>query len=874
MTTPGPGLADAPEVRDAETDEAGRAPAAEPSMEPSEPLPSVAPPPRPPSAGVARSVPWERLRRGALAVAVAAATALFLWQVGQHYSIRDWLFWRYLKYWAYTAFWGLACASSGHAILRRTLRSTLPLREHLVLAFAVGVVAFFLGMFLCGLVGLYHPLLFFALPVALLAAGAVPSWRTGRRAVRHLRAARAHAAATPWWVWPLYALGLLGVGMIYFSILSPENASFDSRWYHLPIAEHYVAQGSVRRFAEGWYVGASPHLASFLYTWAFLQPLSTLFDRVALSAHLELATFLVTLAGIPSLVRLLVPQTRARMAWVARFLFPGFFLYDSSLVVGADHVAALFAVPIFALTVRWWRDLDPRKALLLAVALSGAFMTKYTGALILIIGPVMAITLRTVLACAAQWVPRWRARWGAGGWRRVWTSAACLLGAGLLLTAPHWLKNWIWHGDPFYPVLHTLFRPRPWTVDSADRFVYGFLEAELWKPTRDWEGVKQTLKALFTFSFVPNDWPKFHGKVPLFGSLFTLALLALPFARARLRLWLLFAATHAGIFVWYWTHHQDRYLQSVVPWMTAAVAAVLLLLWRSGWVVRTGVVLLVAAQAVWGGDAYFIAGHAMIKSPWKTSGDLIATGYKKDFKARERIFSSFADAGASLPPRSKVLVHDYRMHLGLGAMSVSDLPVNQGGISYGRLPTPRAVWDKLRALGVTHVLWTSRASSATDSLAGDLTFFDFALHWAQDPKTFGNLTMARMPSEPPPDERADDLVGVFGCKGAFARGVYHLGQLNVPVRGPRRSYPPPVRKADTGKAISPELVADAAFLVVDPKCTDAVSGALRERFVLAAKRKGGAELWLRKTGVTVAPGEAPTTPDPLDDFGPQGGDPE
>src|SRR5262249_28237605 len=139
--------------------------------------------------------------------------------------------------------------------------------------------------------------------------------------------------------------GVVCLAMIYLTIMTPENASFDARWYHLPMAEHYASLGAIRRFPEGWYPGAYPQLPSLLYTWAFSLPETALFDRVELAAHLEYTLFLATLAGVPIVVRCLVPHARASGAWTALFLFPSVFVYDSSLTAAGDHVLAFWAIP-------------------------------------------------------------------------------------------------------------------------------------------------------------------------------------------------------------------------------------------------------------------------------------------------------------------------------------------------------------------------------------------------------------------------------------------------------------------------------------------------------------------------------------------------
>ena len=50
---------------------------------------------------------------------------------------------------------------------------------------------------------------------------------------------------------------------------------------------------------------------------------------------------------------------------------------------------------------------------------------------------------------------------------------------------------------------------------------------------------------------------RYHGKVPVSGSLYTLLLVCLPFFRRTKRIWLLVIMTQVAIFIWYWIHHQE-----------------------------------------------------------------------------------------------------------------------------------------------------------------------------------------------------------------------------------------------------------------------------------------------------------------------------
>ena len=780
-----------------------------------------------------------RLRMTILCLVLILSAAKFLSVVHGHYPIGQWLFWRYAQVIAISAGWAFACFSAGHGILAMMWRRTLPLAEHTTLAFATGVLAFFLAMFVGGIFALYGPTFAIALPVVMALVSSRATVPYLARLVRHLRHARRkpHPAA-PLWFLPLALYGAFGIAMIYFQILTPENAAYDARWYHLPLAEHYAAQGAVRASPEGWFDAAVPHLASFLYTWAFLLPALGLFDHVELAAHLEFTVFLATLAGMPALVRTLLPRSRAPLAWTATFLFPGIFLYDSALGIAADHIAAFWAVPICISLRRALDTLEPRRCALFAAMLAGAVLTKYQAAA-LVAGP------------AIGWLARFfwlgaKALRGRFAWpRHLWQGPAATLAAGAALTTPHWLKNWIFYGDPFYPFLHEHFRVHPWTPDSAQRL--RVFELGLWKPTGTLrERLHETLvDGVLNFSFVPHDWPGFHGKLPVFGSLFTLLFVALPFLRKSGRTMLLFLCGNVGVFVWYWMSHQDRYLQALVPWMASAVAAALTLIWQSGFVARIAAVPLVAAQVVWGGDVYFFPSHSMLRqSPVKAVTDLLSAHFRNDPR-RFTPYGGWFDVGNALPKGAKVLVHQSHIHLGLRAMSVSDADPLQGGISYGRLGNPQAVYELLRSYGVTHLLWNGNMQ--WDSLAGDLVFWQFAKVYGVEPKSFANgLTLAKMPSLAPIGPFSSMTI-VRACGGAapYADGVYELADLTLLPQAPDPPPPPTPRLAlhDQGRPATHEL-AEAGFAVTKPGCDPTFEATLLASFLQVATR-GELQLWAR-----------------------------
>ena len=778
-----------------------------------------------------------------LVVSLLGGAYWFFHVVGAHYPVKEWLFWRFAPLWLLSAWFCAACVSTGHLVVRRVKALRLGPGGHLAVSFAVGVFVFFLAMFLLGIPRLWGRVVFFGLPTVMVAAGARSLYRWGARRYRlYLRLRR--PLTLPFWFWPLAIYGVIGVALVYAPILSPDNVAYDARWYHLPLAESYAAHGGLFRSPEGWLPAAIPHLASFLYGWCFLLPWGGLFDKVELSSHLEFAVFLWTLALVPSLVRRLVPRSRAGLSWVAVFLFPGIYVYDSTLSTAADHISALWAVPIWLAFLAAFRALDPRACALMAVLCAAAVVTKYTSAN-LALAPVLGLLARAAWVAARGAIKR-----DVPFDRRAFLGPLAALGAGLAASAPHWLKNWVFYGDPVYPILHKYLKVRPWTQDSEHWWkIYQSLN---WTPQGTvLERMRLLAKVSVNFSFEPHDWPAFHGVVPVFGSLYTLCLLALPWVPGAKRVWGLVFGTQLGVALWFWVNPQDRYLQTLVPWMAVVVAATLVLVVRTNWPTRLAAGILVGAQAVWGGDAWFIQSHAMGATLTRI-GDLLGAGYRKSYEARFNVFSPFSDEAKVLPKGSKILYHDMHGHLGSGVVSLCDWIPGAFGVSWARLGNDRAVWNLLRRWGVTHVSWKTNVADEHhfDSLANSLVFFSFVTRYGAETRTFGNLTLVTVPTAAPPDAPTDPLVALYKCDWTYGSGLYQLSDLTVGAPIPNQpppTYPPPREHwAPNDPQSGPSQVARARYVVVNRAC-GAVPQPPIAGFVKMATR-GVDELWVRATG--------------------------
>lgn len=704
----------------------------------------------------------DKLRAGAVILLVLLGAAGFASWLERFYPIRHWLFFHYALCWLYAGLFSAACLAAGLRLLHRLLPELTFLGERLTLGFALGVLVFFWGIFLAGLGGLLGQTLFFVWPLAMLAYGGPFAWSLFQQLRWRGFATR---LVQPRGLTEVLGAALLLVGMVavYLQVMTPNNLGADAHGYHLPIAEQYVATGKIGPFAEGWYLGAYPHLASVLYTWAFLAP-GGLSLHTALSSHLEWALFLVTLAGVSVLTGRLLGR-RAPFAAAVVFLFPGLFLSDSNLITSADHVLAFWAVPVALALLRVGQHRTTRDAALAGLMIGAAVLTKYQGSYMFVAGA-LAMLIFTVRFKQ----PRLLLAWAL---------------AGLLASSAHWLKNLVFYGDPFYPLGQWLFASHPLHPGAAQLFDRIFwMPVFAFRGTR-WEKAVETVRVMATFSFEPHNWGSRYGLKPVFGSLFTLLIPALPLLRPKRALWMLVAAANLGVAVWFLTSAQDRFLQSLLPWMAACTAAMLALAWQMGLLVRAAVVALVALQLVWGGDIYFYREHGMVPgdNPLKALVDHLGAGQEHRYEERDRPVADLLELGQLMPKGSKPVLHGLDGRLGLGHAFLVDEIGWQGAIDYAVLESPAAARALWRKLGATHVSWfRNRGSTSPEDLAREAVFARTLQQYTTEAVPAGGRLLARLMDRPKDAALANapTRIAWLGCGGDPMTRVYTPGELAHP----------------------------------------------------------------------------------------------
>lgn len=631
----------------------------------------------------------------------------------------NWVVGRYLGVMLLAGLWGGSALCGGFFLTGKLELTAIPLRERLVFSFALGLIAWALLVVSMGLLGVLGKAMFFAMPLFFYGVGGLPLLATLRRASRLRRQVRAQPPRVLDRV--LFGFGLICVALIWVSLLTPRNLMYDARWYHLSLAEQFAVSGRVYRLDEGWFNGTMPHLTTWLQTWSFLSPFGHLFDRLELAAHVEFVVFLATLASLPVLIDALLPRPRLGSSWALRFLFPGVLLYDSSLGGGADHVLAFWAVPLFLALRRFWKRPTTTHGVLFGAIAGAAALTKYQ-ALFLLMGPALAVTARVALSLVQK------AR------RHFLKPALITAGVALAVSSPHWGLNALWHHNPVYPYLSNVFPSTPMSEGIEPH-----ISEVAWQPKGTTkEKLVETAKATLRFGFESHDWETFHGSRPVYGSLFLIAMALLAFAFRRRAVLALGLSTWVAVPLWYWTQHQDRYLQAIAPWCTVVVAVVFAGVWRRFVLARPAVVGLVGLQLLHTADLPTLPVHSSLNAHPVT--DVLALLSSNDGAAPEKLIDShysISRLDPLIPREAKVLVHEVHIHLGLQRAAVRDHVQRQGAIAYSVLGDTGSVVEKLRSLGVTHVLWTP--TPAGQQLIGDdLVFLRFTQHAVSEVKSLND----------------------------------------------------------------------------------------------------------------------------------------
>ncbi|MBC8072581.1 MAG: hypothetical protein IAG13_29940, partial [Deltaproteobacteria bacterium] len=709
--------------------------------------------------------------------------------------------------WASVLLFTVSCVGVGHLLLRRVFRvGELLLAETWLSSMAVGMACFVVAIYAAGAVGAFHPALSLLLPAACIGASyrdikslavrtfldlTAPSEQT--RVVALIR-----KAATIW--------AFIGLGVIYLIALTPDTISLDSAWYHLPVAHDYVRAGRLIPFPSE-YNRAFPQMNSIVYTWAFLLPGITHPLDWMLALHIDYSMIIWKAIGVAAGVEYLLGDRRVRGIWTGFFLFPMVFTFANAVTAGPEHISGFWAIPLFLATARMLKDFSLRWAALLGVISGGAILSRYQ-------------SVYMIAACGSMIMARW-------GWllyqrgrgrptvdlRRLWQGPLLVIGLGLLVSSPHFIKNIVFYGDPVYPFMMSVL---PGSHPSHPEAV-SFFKSTLGDPGNrpkfhGFERISAAFRIFFTFSFQPHhvvvkqDWP-------IFGSLFTLLMPCVAFIRSPGRILLGIYCCFVVIAVWCNLYLQTRYLNTASTIFAATGLALMVRVWELGRSSRVALSLLVMFQVIWQGDAATYSGDEPITSSIK----LIRSGWAGELEpeARYPYWRGFAGITAATPEDAQILVRGPRTILGLDRFCHRDVQSQQGNFYYAPLRNSAELWQHYRERGITHLVH-KRNSGYAGTLQSAVLYADLVTRQAMPVQSFGAWQLVEL-SPTPPIAPEDFVVAVIGVRSGYPDGVFDVRDLTLRGKLDRRrpDSAKPTKLAKTKQDVV-RLAKDAHVLVVGP----------------------------------------------------------
>lgn len=481
-----------------------------------------------------------------------------------------------------------------------------------------------------------------------------------------------------WAVWALIAFAAAGNLM---AALAPE-VFYDSLVYHLALPQLYLLRGGLSATPENVYSGL-PLGVQMLYGMA-----------LSLSGD-DLAAFLHALFGLGAslglyagLKRLAGPRAGA-MAALLFYLCP--LVVYASWGCGVDLASAFYVTAAFCALTGAVGDAPDRaggRSVLVGLLAGFAAGTKFN-----------VIPVLGALWLGHVWLERQEGR----GWRGPLIMAAAAAAA----TAPWFLKNAVLYGNPLYPFLHKVLgslKPADWP---------GFLAAAgsrdlIWSLTTA-AGLKDflTLPARCTVGNWPlGDWPG-----PVMAALLPAALAVRWGGSENPPAWRLTAALAGmGFASWWLASNLVRYLVPALPLLAAAIA---LAVERGAW--PQGV-----RRAAWA--AAFVGSLLAYQCAWRQGGGIGQWAYvrgrmsRHEYLTRQRVtyglpyYAAAEWVNANLPPKAKVLLlgesRAYYLERDFIAATVFDH--NPFWTAAAAAKDPAELRERLRALGVTHILLSAR----------------------------------------------------------------------------------------------------------------------------------------------------------------------
>ncbi len=467
--------------------------------------------------------------------------------------------------------------------------------EMLAFAIPAGLGAFSYSIFALGLLGLLEPPYFLLLFLVAIVGASREGWELALSGAARLRAGLRN--------WPRINLGqkLLLIGFLLFFILTLLQAltppwDYDGLMYHLQGPRMFLASGKIIPLPDIWQANA-PFTIEMLYMFGLRFQSDTFAKLLHMSYGIALviatfafgkriagwqggwlaATILVAIPILP----IWAAQAYADMAW-AVYEFLG--VYAWFLWLKSDR--------------RAWLALS-------AIAVGLALGSKFLG-----------LGIWGTLGLAVVWGSRRQ------GWKRIFQNAAMFLGIALLIGSPWYLKNWLWTGNPIYPLY---FGGLDWPAERVQLLMNYLGSFGVGHQLVDYLLLPLSIYIQY------ERFTTFLGSIEVLSFLYPLLVLY-PFIRHKKAIHILGVIVLIRLVLWALASQQIRFLLPVFPGLSLLTASVLLGL-KQTFLRETGSRILQAGLlgGVMAATAFYTLTFFLMTRP---VGVLIGNESRSDFLAR------------------------------------------------------------------------------------------------------------------------------------------------------------------------------------------------------------------------------------------------
>ncbi len=256
----------------------------------------------------------------------------------------------------------------------------------------------------------------------------------------------------------LAAIGMFILVLTLLITLTPPF-DYDSLAYHLQGPRLFLDAGKIYPNFENWFT-------LFPFTWEMLYMLGLGLGSDIFAKLIHFSTFILFVLSAYTFGRRLISSSAG---WIAAAILMGIPILPLwGATAYTDLAWALFQFLAIGLVAIWQKE-GKTGYLLLAGMMQGWSMgSKYpalaAGAAIGVI--VLLISLKQKSASPA--------------WKRILTSGVVFGGAALLVASPWYIKNYLWTGDPVFPLLIPPTKIDPLRVELWKQYINSFGVGREW----------------------------------------------------------------------------------------------------------------------------------------------------------------------------------------------------------------------------------------------------------------------------------------------------------------------------------------------------------------------------------------------------------